>query len=55
MTSRAWITPLLLAQTCGCTMVVRPPADVREPATVYIADYHQHASLLLPRDEGTLT
>lgn len=54
MMRTACILPLLLAAASGCTMVVRPPADAREPTTVFIADYQLHASLLLPREDGTL-
>jgi hypothetical protein len=54
MTRVVCILPLWLVVACGCTMIVRPAAEVREPATVYIADYQIHASLLLPREDGTL-
>ncbi|MBI5865413.1 MAG: DUF2459 domain-containing protein [Planctomycetes bacterium] len=43
----------LLALECGCAMTIRPPRDVAEPTTVYIADYAQHASILLPREDGS--
>lgn len=38
----------------GCTARITPPADLSEPTTVFIADYGQHASLILPRPSGDL-
>lgn len=51
----ARLLPVLLVAACGCTMVIRPPSAVPDATTVYIADYQLHASLLLPRADGTLT
>ena len=32
----------------GCTTGIVPPAAVREPAIVYVADHGKHSSILLP-------
>lgn len=48
-----WAVTAALA--AGCSMRVAPPAEVEEPATVFIADYGPHASLLLPRDDGDVS
>ncbi len=39
----------MLAASSGCVLRVRPPVDPAAPVTVFIADYGQHASLILPR------
>jgi hypothetical protein len=46
---------LLLCFTSGCATQVFPPANVREPTTVYLTNYGRHASLILPTSPGTLT
>lgn len=46
-----WAAPLLFA-AAGCAYRVTPPADVRHPTTVYVADLGYHASLLLPAGDG---
>lgn len=33
-------------------MRITPPAEVKDPVTVFIADYGMHGSLILPRDDG---
>lgn len=33
----------------GCAYHVRPPRDVQQPVSVFLADYGAHASLILPR------
>ena len=38
----------------GCGMTITPPADVRDPVSVFIADHGIHTSLLLPRDDGRI-
>jgi hypothetical protein len=50
-----WFTLLLLCCTGGCATRVFPPANVREPTTVYLTNYGRHASLILPTSPGTLT
>ncbi|MCA9290315.1 MAG: hypothetical protein KDA25_04245 [Phycisphaerales bacterium] len=48
----AAVPALLLA---SCTATVRPPTSVDDPATVYLADYGYHATILLPTpDEARL-
>lgn len=42
---------LLLA---ACTIRVTPPTGLRDPQTVFIADYGIHASLLIPRRDGRI-
>jgi hypothetical protein len=46
---------LLLCCTGGCGTRVVPPANVRDPTTVYLTNYGRHASLILPTSAGTLT
>jgi hypothetical protein len=46
---------LLLCCTGGCATRVFPPANLREPTTVYLTNYGRHASLILPTSPGTLT
>lgn len=48
-----FVAPLLALFLTGCAYRVTPPLNPREPATVYIADYGYHASLLLPRGSAT--
>lgn len=38
----------------GCQHVIRPPADVSDPVSVYVVDYGRHASLALPGDDAGL-
>jgi hypothetical protein len=45
----------LLCCASGCATHVTPPADVHDPATVYVTNYGRHASLILPTASGTLT
>lgn len=47
--SLALAVPLLLS---ACAMRITPPAVLRDPVTVYIADYGEHGSLLLPGEDG---
>lgn len=47
---------VLLATLCsGCGMTITPPAGVSDTVEVYVADHGIHTSLVLPRDDGTLT
>ena len=46
---------LLLCCIGGCATHVSPPANVRDPTTVYLTNYGRHASLILPTAPGTLT
>jgi hypothetical protein len=57
LNAAAWCATLLSALVCtgGCATHVIPPEVVHEPATVYLADYGRHASLILPTAPGTLT
>ena len=50
----AWMTLTLLSVTLcgGCVNRVTPPADPRDPVTVYVADFGRHSSLLLPTAPG---
>ncbi|MEE8105702.1 MAG: DUF2459 domain-containing protein [Planctomycetota bacterium] len=41
---------LLLA---ACATTVTPPSAVRDPVTVYMAEYGRHSALFLPRADGT--
>jgi len=55
-----WSTVLLLSLllpccTGGCATRILPPANVRDPTTVYLTNYGRHASLILPTSPGTLT
>ena len=43
-----------LIPLAGCTIRVIPPADVRDPVSVFIADLGYHSSLLLPRPSGEI-
>jgi len=36
----------------GCSIAIHPAADIRQRQTVYVCDYGDHASLLLPRGNG---
>lgn len=46
---------LVFAAVCsGCGMTITPPADVRDPVSVFIADHGIHTSLLLPREDGRI-
>lgn len=45
---------LVLPLLGGCANRVVPPADVREPCSVYVLDYGYHAALLLPEEDGGL-
>ncbi len=36
----------------GCIHSIRPPADVRDPVSVFVADYGYHAGLILPRGDA---
>jgi hypothetical protein len=38
----------------GCATTVTPPAGVRDPVKVYLADYGRHSSLILPRPDEVL-
>lgn len=42
---------VLFSGAVGCTNRVTPPADVADPATVFLVDYGRHAGLVLPRDD----
>lgn len=44
----AWLFIGSTILSTGCATHVKPPVDVQTPATVYIADYGLHSSLLLP-------
>lgn len=35
-------------------MTIKPPADVTDPVTVFVADHGIHTSLVLPRSDGSL-
>ncbi len=43
-----------LLPVAGCTITVVPPAQLRDPVPVFIADYGKHASLLLPRSASEM-
>jgi hypothetical protein len=49
-------TLLLLAAMVlgGCQHVIKPPASVSEPVTVFVVDYGRHASLALPKEDKSL-
>jgi len=47
---RGLFTIVLFAGMTGCATTVTPPARIDDPATVFIADYGRHASLILPDD-----
>ncbi len=38
----------------GCQRVIRPPAAVSDPVSVYVVDYGRHASLALPAGDSSL-
>jgi hypothetical protein len=42
----------LLASPLGCTTHIEPPANVREPVTVYLLDHGRTSSLVIPNDDG---
>ena len=42
----------LLLTATGCSGTIHPPAVQSNPATVYLADYGRHSSLLLPQSDG---
>lgn len=44
----------LLLLPAACTMRITPPANPRDPVSVFIADYGYHASLMLPCPDGSL-
>lgn len=46
---------VLLAVICagGCAWTVRPPAEVADPAPVYITEYGRHTRVALPANGGT--
>jgi hypothetical protein len=44
----------VLAIKAGCATTVVPPAAVDDPLRVYLVDQGRHASVVLPRAEGTL-
>lgn len=55
-----WLTPLLLlglllaaTALAGCGQRLQPPRTVSDPVQVYVVDYGQHASLVLPDDPPT--
>ena len=39
-----------LSVLAGC-IPVRPPAEVKDPVTIYVADYGIHSSVMLPMDQ----
>lgn len=45
---------LLFGASPGCVTVVHPPAGVANPTPTFLVDYGYHASLVLPRDDGSL-
>ena len=45
-------TLLLPAISCGCGFTVIPPSSPANPAPVFLLDHGEHASLVLPADEG---
>jgi hypothetical protein len=53
MLKAVFISMILLALGTGCaTNVYQPRQTLAKPATVYIADYGIHSSLLLPNGDG---
>lgn len=50
----ACVGAALLLLPAACTMRVTPPANPSDPVAVFIADYGYHASLVLPRSDGSL-
>jgi hypothetical protein len=38
----------------GCTYHIRPSACLRDPVSVFVADYGYHSTLLLPRADGSV-
>jgi hypothetical protein len=38
----------------GCATVVIPPADLHDPAPVFVLDHGQHSSLVLPAEGGRM-
>jgi hypothetical protein len=52
--SRLLLLLLVVVALNGCQHSLRPPAQVANPATVYVIDYGQHASLALPRESRSL-
>jgi hypothetical protein len=49
----AFLTLLVLWLVGGCGGTITPPAQVREPAQVYVTDYGRHSTILLPTGSGS--
>lgn len=45
---------LLLCPLSGCTYSISPPDPLKEPVSVFVVDHGYHASLLLPRGDGSV-
>jgi len=43
---------LWLVFLTGCAETIHPPVNPTDPATIYVADYGRHSSILLPEKNG---